>query len=163
MRTWILVVVLVAAAPAWADCIPIEKAPDKVGADLCVTGTVIDVVQSPTGTWFLDFCQDYRTCPFTVVVFPSELRDVGDVRLLKGKTIEIHGRIKLYKGRAEIILSDKRQLKGDFGSIPPMPRGYDAERRGNAPARAPSAKPRSTPGKTTEPAKPPSYEPTVPE
>ncbi len=136
MRALLLAFALLTSATAFADCIPIEKAPDKIGADLCVKATVLNVAQSRSGTWFLDFCPDYRTCPFTVVVFPSNLRDVGDIRQLKGKTIEIHGHIKEYKGRAEIVLRDKRQLKGDFGGIPPMPRGYDAERHGSAPARA---------------------------
>jgi hypothetical protein len=44
-------------------------------------------------------------CPFTVVVFPSGLKDVGDVRRLAGRSIEIRADLKLYDGRAEIILN----------------------------------------------------------
>ena len=53
----------------------------------------------------LDFCEDYRLCPFTVVVFRGYLRRVGDVRQLAGKTLEIHGEARDHDGRAEIILS----------------------------------------------------------
>lgn len=135
-----MALLLLAAGAAFADCIAMEKAQEKIGADACVTGKVVKVVESRSGTWFLDFCEDYRACPFTVVVFPSNLRDVGDVRLLQGKTIEVHGKIKLYGGRAEIILRDRRQLKGEIGSLPSMPKGYDAERRGKARSRAANPK-----------------------
>jgi hypothetical protein len=155
MRTLLLAAVLLSAPAALADCITIQQAPEKIGADTCVTGKVLKVVESPSGAWFLDFCEDYRSCPFSVVVFPSNLRDVGDVRLLQGKTIEVHGRIKLYKGRAEIVLRDRRQLKGDFGKIPSLPKGYDAERRGNAPARAPSVKPKQPSAEAAPDSSPP--------
>lgn len=146
MRNLVMTLLLLASGAAFADCIAIEKAQEKIGADTCVTGKVVKVVESRSGTWFLDFCEDYRSCPFTVVVFPSNLRDVGDVRLLQGKTIEIHGKIKLYGGRAEIVLRDRRQLKGETGSLPSMPKGYDAERRGNARSRAANPKkPQSSP------------------
>jgi hypothetical protein len=36
-----------------------------------------------------------------VVVFPSNLRHVGDVRQLQGKVVEIHGPVKLYDGRGD--------------------------------------------------------------
>ena len=68
-----------------ADCIPFEQAKDHIGESKCVTGKVLKVGQSKGGTMFLDFCANYQTCPFTVVVFPSKLRDVGDVRQLAGK------------------------------------------------------------------------------
>ena len=51
-------------------------------------------------------------CPFTVVVFPYNLKDVGDVRRLEGRNIEIHGAVKLYDGKAEIILNRISQIAG---------------------------------------------------
>jgi hypothetical protein len=44
--------------------------------------------------------------------------------------VEIHGPVKLYDSRAEIILSDLRQLKGDGVKLPPLPKTYDVERKG---------------------------------
>ena len=64
------------------------------------------------GVHFLDFCEDQMACPFTVVVFPSDLKDVGDVRRLTGRTIEVRGAVKLYDGRAEIILNRISQIAG---------------------------------------------------
>jgi transcriptional regulator of NAD metabolism len=69
-------------------------------------------------------------CPFTVVVFASNLKHVGDVRQLEGKEIEIHGRIKEYDGRAEIILERFAQLSGEAANIPALPKGYDVESKG---------------------------------
>ncbi len=113
-----------------AECIPFQEAPQKIGATTCVRGKVLKVDQSRGGSLFLNFCEDYRKCPFSVVVFPSRLRDVGDVRLLEGKEIEIHGRIQEWRGRAEIILRDARQLKGENAKLPPIPKSYDVETRG---------------------------------
>ncbi len=129
-RLLFLGLVLLAAPSALAKCIPIEEAPKKVGDATCVRGTVVQVNQSKTGTWFLNYCADYRTCPFTVVVFAKDLRNVGDVRMLVGKTIEVFGKIRLYDGRPEIVLRNARQLDGESAKLPPPPRTYDASRRG---------------------------------
>jgi hypothetical protein len=83
------------------------------------------------GVHYVDFCEEQMSCPFTVVVFPSDLKDVGDVRRLEGRLIEIHGQVKLYGGRAEIILSRVGQLSGGSTMIPPLPKNYDVEKRGH--------------------------------
>jgi len=70
-------------------------------------------------------------CPFTVVVFESDLKDVGDVRRLEGRTIEIRGPIKLYEGQPEIILNRISQIRGGAAMIPPLPKNYDVENRGH--------------------------------
>ena len=127
----LLLATVLFAAAAHGACIPFDQAPDHIGEKTCVTGQVLKVKETRSGTFFLDFCEKYFTCPFTVVVFPSNLRDVGDVRLLQGKSLEIHGQVKHWGGRAEIILKDIRQLKGESANIPPMPKTYDAERRGS--------------------------------
>jgi DNA/RNA endonuclease YhcR with UshA esterase domain len=91
---------------------------------------VVKVKETQSGTWFLNFCENYRKCPFTVVVFRGNLRDVGDVRQLEGKRIEVHGRIQTYRGRTEIILRDHRQLRGEAAQIPPVPKDFDVQRKG---------------------------------
>ncbi len=116
---------------AVADCIPPEEAPKKIGDTACVTGKVLKVAESRSGNFFLDFCTNYRNCPFVVFVPAKDVRDVGDVRQLEGKVIEIHGKIQQYGGRAEIVLSDARQLKGEAAKLPPAPKNFDAERKGN--------------------------------
>ena len=123
--------IVLAPVPALSKCLPITEAPKQVGETACIIGKVVKVGESKrSGTMFLNFCDDFRNCPFSVVVFPSELKDVGDVRWLEGKNIEIHGKIKLYRGQAEMILKDARQLSGDSAKIPAIPKTYDVERQG---------------------------------
>jgi hypothetical protein len=65
------------------------------------------------------------------VVFASELKDVGDVPRLAGRVVEIHGPLKLYDGRAEIILNRVSQLTGGSTLIPHLPKNYDVGKRGH--------------------------------
>jgi len=125
-----LALVLPAAASA-SDCLPIGEAARHVGENRCITGKVVRVKAGVRGTHFIDFCQDQLSCPFTVVVFRGDLKDVGDVRRLAGQVIEIHGPVKLYNGRAEIILRNVKQLTAGSILIPPMPKNYDVEKQGH--------------------------------
>jgi hypothetical protein len=58
------------------------------------------------------------------------LKSVGDVRQLQGRMVEIHEQVKEYDGRAEIVLEEYRQLGGAGARIPPLPKNYDAEKKG---------------------------------
>lgn len=137
-----------------ADCISIEQAAKRVGSNACVTGKVLHVGHSKSGTTFLDFCEDAKTCPFVVVIFARDLRDVGDVEQLAGKTIEISGKIEEYNGRAEIILKDLKQLRGEAANIPPLPKNYDVEKHGNfsAGSSTPSSSKKTSTTTTKKPA-----------
>jgi len=123
LRPAVLVVLVgfLSSLESAAACIPISEAGKHIGAHRCVTGKVVRVKQGNRGVHFFDFCEDYRTCPFTVVVFPGDLKQVGDIRQLQGKQIEIEGEVKSYDGRAEIVLQRLGQLRGDAARIPPLP------------------------------------------
>src|SRR5208282_4579892 len=102
-----------------------------VGTSACVSGTVLHVEDGRKGAKILNFCKD-KTCPFTVVVFPGDLKKMGDVRQLEGRQIEIKGTIQDYDGRAEIILRRSQQLgEGAFLLFPQVPTDYDVERAGH--------------------------------
>jgi hypothetical protein len=113
-----------------------------------VTGKVQRVSVGNKGVHFLNFCEDKMACPFTVVTFASDLKDVGDVRRLQGRTIQIRGQVKLYDGRPEIILRRISQIEGGAAMIPPLPKNYDVESRGRFSAG------RIYPGKKPKKAKP---------
>jgi hypothetical protein len=136
-----------------SDCILINEANQHVGETKCVAGKVLKIRIGNKGVHFLDFCEDQMACPFTVVVFPSGLKDVGDVRRLEGRSIEIHGAVKLYDGRPEIILNRISQITGGAAMIPPLPKNYDVKNRGHfsagrlRPAKKP-AKVKPTPNAT---------------
>ena len=123
-------IVLLLSSVSGAECIPFTEAPQHVGESRCVTGKVVNIGESRGGSRYLNFCEDYRKCAFSVVVFASNLQDVGDVRQLEGRDIEIFGKITTWRGRTEIILRDVRQLKGEAAKIPPVPKTYDASRHG---------------------------------
>jgi len=126
----IFVCLTMSAVLCRSECLPIANARHHIGETRCVVGKVVRVAQGDKGVHFLDFCEDHDACPFTVVVFASDLRYVGDVRQLAGKSVEVHGPIKLYDNRAEIILSDLRQLKGEGTQLPPLPKNFDVEKKG---------------------------------
>jgi DNA/RNA endonuclease YhcR with UshA esterase domain len=108
---------------------------------------VVHVEEGSNGVTFLDFCENYETCPFVVVVFQGDLRRVGNLHQLTGRTIEIKGTVEEYDGRAEIVLRHSQQL-GDSASLltplskdaalaPSLPRDYDVERQGHYSAGSP--------------------------
>jgi len=113
------------------NCLTIAEAQKHVGKTRCVSGTIVRVEQGSNGVTFLDFCTDYRSCPFTVVVFPGDHKTVGDVRLLQGRLVTIKGRIEEYDERAEIILRHPQQLGDSAALLPALPKDYDVERAGH--------------------------------
>ena len=66
-------------------CIPFEQARNHIGETQCVTGKVLRTEVCAKGVRYLDFCEDYRLCSFSVVVFPHDLKDVGDVQQLAAR------------------------------------------------------------------------------
>jgi hypothetical protein len=133
LRYWLVAVTLSASAvlAAASDCISIGEAGRHVGETKCVSGKVTRVKVGARGTHFLNFCEDQAACPFSVVVFSHDLKDVGDVRRLAGHTIEIRGRVKLYDGRPEMVLNRASQISGGATMLPPLPKNYDVENRGH--------------------------------
>jgi hypothetical protein len=124
---------------AAGSCLPFTEAPKKIDETVCITGKVLHVGEAKrSGTHFLNFCADYRKCPFSVVVFARDLEKIGDLQALVGKEIEIHGKVQEYNGQAEIVLKDPDQLTGEISKLPPPPSQYDADRRGSASAGSPS-------------------------
>lgn len=135
-----------------AACLSFDQAQKHMGETECVSGKVFRVQAGSRGVNYLDFCEDYRLCPFSVVVFPYDLKNVGDVRQLAGRVVEIRGEVKEYDGRAEIILENRKQLGGEGVSLPPLPKNFDVEQRGNfspgqfrAPKRRTTHKKKGTP------------------
>ena len=132
MRVTIAMVMLscVLLTEARAECLPFTEAPKNIGVSRCIKGKVLKVTRGQSGTYFLNFCPDYRGCPFQVVVFAADLRHVGDIRQLEGRILEVQGEIKQYDGHPEIILKDSRQLRGEAARIPPLPKKFDVENKG---------------------------------
>jgi len=136
-----LLCTLAIAMSASAACLPMEDAAKHVGETACVHGKVLTISATPGGTHLLHFCEADSKCGFSAVVFPRDLRQVGDVRALEGKEVDIHGQVRLYQGHAEIIVRDSRQLKGEAARLPPVPKDYDVAKRGKfSPGQRPTHK-----------------------
>jgi hypothetical protein len=92
-------------------CVDFHDVGSHVGEEACVSGRVLRVFVSRASNIFLDFCADYRDCPFTSVIFSSDRDKFGDVQTLKGRQVEIRGSVTLYNGRAEIIIHGPDQIR----------------------------------------------------
>lgn len=99
------------AASSPPPCVDTRNAGPLTGKNGCVAGLVLRVYSARTGNTFLDFCQDYRTCPFTSVIFASDKSKFGNLESLQGRRVEIRGDVVAYQGRAEIIIRDPRQVR----------------------------------------------------
>jgi DNA/RNA endonuclease YhcR with UshA esterase domain len=91
--------------------ISFTQAPNYLGKSACVTGTVDHVYTSRKGTIFLNFCPDYKTCPFGVVIFGENASKFPNVEQYTGKNVEITGFITAYQGRPEIVLESPAQIR----------------------------------------------------
>ena len=92
-------------------CVDIRNAGPLVGKSGCVAGLVLRVYSARTGNTFLDFCQDYRACRFSSVIFASDKSQFGNLESLQGRRVEIRGDVTTYQGHAEIIIRDPQQVR----------------------------------------------------
>jgi len=76
---------------------------------MIVTGKVAQVTIRPTVT-FLNLDKPFPNSPFTVVIFHGHSSFYGDANALRGRAIEIKGKIKKYNDKPEIALDSTNQL-----------------------------------------------------
>jgi hypothetical protein len=141
-----------------SNCVAFADAGSHMGTTQCVSGTVLHVERGSNGATFLIFCKEARACPFTAVVFPTDIKKMGDIRQLEGRQIEIKGTIQDYEGHAEIVLRRTQQLgESAYVIIPRVPTDYDVEKTShNSAGRI--RKPKAAKKKTTKQGDPMSIE-----
>ena len=109
----------------WAADTTNSPVPAKIGAKaasqnydqlLTVTGTVAQVSIRPAIV-FINLDQPYPDSPFAAIIHPDATNQFGDLKALKGKTVEITGKIKNYHDRPEISLDHSNQLVVVTGSL----------------------------------------------
>ncbi len=119
---------VVQADPTFPDgqTIQYTEAPKYVGRTETVTGTLVRVYTSKSGTTFFDYCQS-GSCPFSAVVFASDsgkfapttstapskkksAKTTPNFTMYVGKPIQVTGLIKSYQGTAEIVIDDPSQI-----------------------------------------------------
>ncbi|MHB8301207.1 MAG: hypothetical protein ACYDC6_00010 [Acidobacteriaceae bacterium] len=119
-------------------CIVPNEALAHVNKNVCVTARVYRVVDTADGTHFLDVCSPKTAdidCHFFIVNFSQDEKSVGDLQSLAHQTIHIRGTVHTVQGRADIVLSSKRQLHGGKEKFQPNPqlvKSFSAENGGQA-------------------------------
>lgn len=94
-----------------SPCVEFTAAEPLVGKSACVSGRILRVFTSRSGNTFLDFCSDYRRCPFASVIFSQDRAKFGDLSQLQGRQVEVRGLVSYYNHRAEIIVHDPKQIR----------------------------------------------------
>jgi len=86
------------------------EAKKHVGEQAIVSGTVAEVNKA-AALVRLNFEKPYPDSVFTAVIFSRNTNSFPDVDKLKGKKVEVSGKVADYRGRPEIIVNSTNQIK----------------------------------------------------
>lgn len=86
------------------------NAEEWMGKYVTVKGFVADVYQSDKVA-YLNFIKKYPDNPFSGVIFARTFEEFGDLQEYSNKNVEITGRISTYRGKPQMILDKKSQIK----------------------------------------------------
>ena len=100
-----------AFSAAGRDVITPAATSSYVGQTVTVRGVVSDIHTTRSGVIFIDMDGRYPENAFTAVIFAENAAEFPDVGSLDGRTIEIIGRVRLYRGKPEIVLTSGHQLR----------------------------------------------------
>ena len=113
MKQLLLPIILLAAAHCQAAPILPEEAKSHVGENVSVRGMVEQVSVSKKGHAFLNFGGRYPNQIFTGYVPAEHVSAVGGEKFLRSladNPVTITGKVELYKGRTEIVISSAAQI-----------------------------------------------------
>ena len=85
------------------------EAKNHYNESLIVTGVVAQVTFRPTIV-YLNLDKAYPDTPFAIAIFSAATNRFGDLSGLKGKAVEVQGKVVEYRGRPEIVIEDANQL-----------------------------------------------------
>jgi DNA/RNA endonuclease YhcR with UshA esterase domain len=94
------------------------EAKEHIGAQAVVKGKIAEVNVGERITR-LNFEEAYPKTPFTAVIFPRSTNQFPEVEKLKGKTVEISGKVTAYHERPQIVLTSSNQVKVVEGTKEP--------------------------------------------
>jgi len=81
-----------------------------VGRIVAVKGFVAEVHKTEN-VEYLNFVEKYPENPFTGVIFKSKFDEIGDIGVYENKNVEITGLVSTYKGKPQIVIVNKNQIK----------------------------------------------------
>jgi DNA/RNA endonuclease YhcR with UshA esterase domain len=86
------------------------EAGDNVGKVVIVKGFVAEVHKTEN-VEYLNFVEKFPNNPFSGVIFKDQFDEFGDINIYSNKEVELTGRISTFKGKPQIILDSKSQIK----------------------------------------------------
>jgi DNA/RNA endonuclease YhcR with UshA esterase domain len=101
-----------ALAASRPGAIAAANAADHIGRSVTVEGIVGDVHVAARAI-FIDVDGSYPDEDFVGVIFPEDFDAFPNVTALQGKTVEISGTVRLYRGKPEIILRSASQIRSE--------------------------------------------------
>ncbi len=101
----------VAVSATRDDVITPAAASSYMGQTVTIRGVVSDVHVTRADVTFIDMGGRYPDNAFTAVIFAENDGEFPHVRSLDGRTIEITGRVRLHRGKPEIVLRSAEQMK----------------------------------------------------
>jgi DNA/RNA endonuclease YhcR with UshA esterase domain len=86
------------------------QAPAYIGKQVTVTGVVAQVSVRPNLT-YLNFDKRYPNNLFTAIIPSQSTNEFENLPALKGKSVSVTGKVIDYRGKPEMELTHKPQLK----------------------------------------------------
>ncbi len=102
---------LLFATVASAETISPQEASRHVGEFVTVEGVVSQVSRSKGGTTFVNFGGRFPNHVFYGVIFRSKIDAFRGIFSLEGRRVRMEGRIQMYKGKPQIVLSSPQQIQ----------------------------------------------------
>ncbi|MEY2429476.1 MAG: hypothetical protein QOJ40_2361 [Verrucomicrobiota bacterium] len=87
-----------------------SEAREYIGTNVVVTGKIAEV-NKVERLVRLNFDKAFPKQPLTAVIFSTKTNLFPDLEQLKGKNVEVSGKITDYHGRPQIVLESTNQLK----------------------------------------------------
>jgi DNA/RNA endonuclease YhcR with UshA esterase domain len=115
MKTKILLALFLAGVAALAvaqrpvACTAAD-AGEHVGEIATITGTVNSVHQAEKGNIFVNIGAKYTNQVFTAFIPSSSAADFFNPQQYEGKTVAVSGKIELYHGKPQIIVTNVSQI-----------------------------------------------------
>ena len=115
MKTRIIVPVvlsLILSISLFAGSIAPEDAAKHIGEVATVEGKVVTVNVSKNSNVFLNFGGNYPNQKFTAFmsIKTAEIELISNAKQYEGKNIAVTGKIQIYKGKPEIVVTRKSQI-----------------------------------------------------
>jgi len=93
-----------------SDVVPAKEAKSKVGETITVEAKVAEVNKTEKIVR-LNLEARFPKQELTLVIFPANFSQFGEVEKLAGKTVRVTGKVTEYQKRPQIVLDSKEQLK----------------------------------------------------